>query len=409
MSQETTTLTFEQTVAVPATAVYFAFTNAGMVRQWLCNNSQISPREGGRIYLYWQQGYYASGEFTKLVPNETIAFTWQGRNEPFVTQVNVSLSEADDTTAVTLTHSDVPTGDDWAELRQELSKGWETGLENLRSVLEKGVDKRVYDRPFMGILIGGVVSAEDAQTLGLPIAGGIRLGGTLADTGAALAGLQTGDIIVNVGGNETKDFPTLQTAMQPLKIEDKVKVTYYRDGEKASTNMTIMPRPVPEIPATAVAFAATLEEIYAQINDALDASVADASDAEADYRPSDDAWNAKEILAHVITTERGVQMGLATRVTQGVLDGFPNNPNAWVRSVTAVHPTLASMVQAWKETAAETVALVAALPDEFMAQKVHILNEVNNLITGLPGHTHGHIVEIKALLAAAREQLRQPA
>jgi hypothetical protein len=113
----------------------------------------------------------------------------------------------------------------------------------------------------------------------------------------------------------------------------------------------------------------------------------------------------KELLAHLITTERGTQMGIATQVTDGVLDGFPNNPAAWVKSVTAVYPTLAEMVALWKRTEAESVALLANLPESVVARKAAYHNIGNNFLTGLVIHTRSHIGEIQTLLATAREQL----
>ena len=400
-------LTFSQTVKASPEAVYYAITNGAAMREWLCTSSQVATREGGRLYLWWQQGYYASGEFQKLVSNEQVVYSWQGRNETAVTTVTYTLTPTDEGTQLTLVHGDLPTGDEAAEMRQELKEGWESGLDNLKSVLETGLDKRIYEQAFLGILISGQVTAEQAEEEGIDAEGGIRISGTMPETGAAAADLQANDIIVDMAGSVTKDFPTLQAAIRPHRAGDSVKVTYYRDGDRQQTALTLSTRPIPNIPDTPAALADALRETYAQLDQELDEALAGATEAEADYRPDEDSWNVKEILAHLITTERGVQMGAATQVTDGILDGFPNNPAAWMKSVTAVYPTLAEMVALWKRSEAESVALLANLPEATVARKATYQNIGNGYLNGLPNHTRSHITEIQTLLAEAREQLAE--
>ena len=41
------------------------------------------PRPGGRLYVYWaRSGEYACGEYTALVPDRRVAFTWRTRSAP---------------------------------------------------------------------------------------------------------------------------------------------------------------------------------------------------------------------------------------------------------------------------------------------------------------------------------------
>ena len=402
MDQESTNLSFSETIAAKPADVYLAFTRDGLVRQWLCNQSQLDARVGGRLYLHWQQGYYASGEFTELEPEKSVAFTWQGRGETAVSHVLVSLSGSNGTTQVELVHKNVGTDESWAQTRNELQQGWESGLANLKSVLETGLDRRVYDRPFLGILIGGAVSAEEAKALALPIEGGIRISGALAGTGAEAAGLQNGDIVVNLGGSETTDFPSLRAAIQPFKAGEKAQVTYFRNGEEQSVMMLLSQRPVPDVPETPGAFAEELRELYDQLDQELDNLLAGVSEAEASHHPAEGEWNVKEVLAHLIGTERATQLGIATQLTNDVLDGFPNNTMAWVRSITAVYPTLPEIVAAWKRTESETVALIAELPPEFVKQKINYLNIGSNLLIGLPGHTRSHFTQMREAIASAR-------
>ena len=399
-----TAMTFCKEIAATPTAVYYALTNGGAMREWLSDNSQVATRVGGPIFLYWQDGYFASGEFKELVPDEKVVYSWQGKGDTAVSTVTITLAPTDNGTQVELVHSDIPGGEEAADLRQSLKDGWEASLANLKSVLEIGLDKRVYDRAFLGILIGQQLNAEQMAERGLAVEGGISISGTMANTGAEAAGLQADDVIVDLGGATTKDFLSLREAIRPYRAGDSVKVSYFRDGERQQTLMTLSTRPVPEVPPTPAGLADALREAYAQLDKELDEVLAGATEAEAEFRPKDGNWNVKELLGHLITTERGSQMGVATQLTDGVLDGFPNNPMAWMQAVTSVYKTLPEVVALWKRTEAETVALMALLPEAFVARKATYLNNGAGFLQGLVGHTRTHIGEIKGLLEAARQQ-----
>ncbi len=399
---ETGTLTFSQVVAAPATAVYYALTNQTALQQWLCANAQVDVRVGGRVYFYWQQGYYTAGEFTALEPNQKVAYTWHGRKEPAQSQVDITLTAENGHTTVHLTHTGVGSDEAWGETPAQLKLGWESSLANLQSVLEKGVDKRVTERPFMGILITGVVNADEAAQNNWPVKGGIRLSGAAPDSGAAAAGLQNGDVLIGIGGNEVFDFPTLQAAIGAYKIGDSIAIAFYRGEDKINATLILSGRPMTRVPDTPQAFSEALNQVYAQVNGELDSLFAEATEAEADFRPDPEAWNAKEILAHLILTERVVQTYICTEITDGAPGGFPNNPNSWGKAVTAVYPTVAAVVQAWKNAQAETVALLANLPESYVARQITYHNTGGGFFQWTEGHIRDHYGEIRTVLEAAR-------
>lgn len=395
-------LTFTESVAVPATAVYYALTNAAALQEWLCNTAQTQVRENGSVFLSWNQGYYMSGEFVDVVPNQSFGLLWQGRGEPHASRVDVALAEAGGETAVTLTHGNLGEGEAWAQTIAELKSGWEGGLANLKSTLETGLDKRVFDQPFLGVLVAGVVTAAQAAEMGLPIAGGVKISGTAPNSGAAAIGLQPEDILATLAGHELVNFQAIRPALAPYKAGEKVKLIYYRSGEQMTDLLELSRRPTPEVPETAVSFAQTLRDIYSQQDTQLDELLDGVTEAEASFRLEPDGWNVKEHLAHLLGSERVAQIGIAMQLSDQVLTGFPNNPAAWTAGITAVNPTLADMARAWKNAEAETVALVANLPDSFSARKTTWLNMGVMLLQGLPGHNQAHFNDIRRLVAAAR-------
>ena len=86
-----TTHTLEQRIEAAPSAVFRAFTNATALREWLCDAAMVVPRKGGRLHLWWTSGYHATGDFTKVVPDERVSFTWHGKGEPAPTRVRVAL------------------------------------------------------------------------------------------------------------------------------------------------------------------------------------------------------------------------------------------------------------------------------------------------------------------------------
>lgn len=93
------------------------------------------------------------------------------------------------------------------------------------------------DRPMLGILL------QDAGT-----GAGLTLAGVTPEGGAARAGLQAGDTIVEVngvrldGGGDEKPLHALSEAMAPVTAGDTIPVTYVRDGDTIETELTTYPR-----------------------------------------------------------------------------------------------------------------------------------------------------------------------
>lgn len=62
-------------VKAPIIEVYRSFTNATVFNEWLCDFATAIPRQGGRLYLYWNSGYFTSGEYIRVDPREGVEFT----------------------------------------------------------------------------------------------------------------------------------------------------------------------------------------------------------------------------------------------------------------------------------------------------------------------------------------------
>ena len=170
------TIKVEQFVMAPVSQVYRAFTNSTALREWMGDFATMDARPGGRVYIWWQNGYYTSGEFISLEPNKKIVFTWLGRGEPHQTQVIVTFKPSHKGTLVRLTHRGLGSGKAWENTPDVFTSEWQSSLQNLASVLGNGPDLRITHRPMLGISLSDF-NAEIAKKLGVPVSAGIRLDG----------------------------------------------------------------------------------------------------------------------------------------------------------------------------------------------------------------------------------------
>lgn len=403
MNSESQTLTFEQTVPASPAQVYRAFTNATALREWMADVATTSPKVGGRVYLAWNDGYYSSGEFTRLAENEAVDFTWHGRGEPGLSTVKVMLASIAEGTRVKVEHGPFGASVEWAETVEGLETGWRYALENLASVMAIGEDLRFTRRPMLGIVIGEF-NAEVAAQMGVPVTQGIRLDSVVAGMGAEAAGLQPADVVVAIAGHDVVDWSSLTNALQAHRAGDTVEVVFYRGSEKRTLPMTLSGRPLPEIPATAAALTEAARERYDRVESDLESFFAEVSEAEAGHKPAPDEWSAKEVLAHLIHSERGWHnwMGDMIGGHEPWHDDWSDNIQARVAATVAAYPTIRELLDELKRHNAETLAIVANLPDDFMDRKGTYWRLAYNLLDA-PYHHQTHMEQMRAAVASARQ------
>lgn len=404
MGSKSDSIKIAQSVAERASEVYTAFTNATALCEWLCNVAQADAHEGGRLYLWWNSGYYASGEFISLKPGERIIFSWHGRDEPADTRVKVTLTPDGDGTLVTLVHSGLGGGKDWRKIAKSFKSGWEAGLDNLKSVLETGQDMRFIRRPLLGVSGLDIVTPEMSDKQGLPVKSGLRINGLIDGMGAQAAGLQNGDIIVKFAGQKVTTYNQLWDILSNYHAGDQVKVVYFRDGQKNSTMMELSRRSIPEVPGTAEILAENIQKLYAGLYQKLVQSLEGVNEEQAVYHPAPHEWSVKEVLAHLIATERETHSWIA-----GLIEGqeadftYHANLPARITAIVSAFPGLAELLSELQRNMAETVALLSSLPQEFVTRKRSYWRLGYDLLE-TPLHYEDHISQIRAVLEAERNQ-----
>jgi uncharacterized protein YndB with AHSA1/START domain len=391
----------KQLLQAPIAHVYRAFTNAMALREWLCDIATVSPKPGGRFYLAWNDGYYTSGEYLIVEPERKVEFTWRGCGDPGETQVQVDLESQEDCTVLTLKHTGLESGEAWQNLAKLFEHEWKNSLENLVSVLEKGPDLRIIRRPMLGIFTGDF-NAKQAKRLGVPVTEGVRLDGVLEGMGAHKAGLQKDDVITEIDGRQLKPEGELYQILSQHRAGDTLEVGFYRGSEKMKVSMTLSPRPIPEIAGKAETLVETLSKAYADAFASLEAVFEGVSEEQASHNPAPGEWNAKQVLAHFIHSERFNQFWITELVfaQERVSDGYGDNLPAQVNATSSVYDTIPDLLAELKRNQAEIIELIKGLPEEFVAQKSTFWRMAYAL-PEYPTHINAHLDQIRAAIASA--------
>ncbi len=149
------------------------------------------------------------------------------------------------------------------------------------------------------------------------------------------------------------------------------------------------------------------EQVRVKYEDAqhkLDECFMGVSEADADHEPSPGEWSAKQVLAHLIQTERGWIANLDDAVGgyERLADDWGGNLPGHIHATVAAYGSYKNMLDELKRLSVEMVTFLAALPKSFVDRKAsYFLNAVQML--ELESHTNSHVDQIKAALAAARK------
>ena len=368
-------LSYKMTLQAQAMQVSRAFTSASALREWLCDISTTCPVVGGRVYLAWEAGYYAAGHFTHLTPGKQVSFTWLGKGDPRASQVDITIEDVDGhpMTRLTLVHSGLGAGPEWEAARQQIEKGWQVGLRNLKSTLEEGYDKRLTERPMIGIYTEDFssLSEEKVRALNVPVNYGVLVGGLVPDLGAEKAGIQAGDLIVAINGHPMRQLKSIGEVVQDIKAGDELKVDLYRKSEKLSFTIETMTQLFPPVPETVEELAKEVENRGTKALETLDQLLDGVSEAEASFSPGAEEWSIKEVLVHLIHDERETHAWIGDLVAgqERSYDEWPGNQLFRIRATLAAYPSLNDLVAQYRRSLKETVALVAFIDPSFTQRK----------------------------------------
>ncbi len=397
------TVSTESFVNAPVKAAYRAFTNSTSMREWLCDVATVAPHPNGRMYLWWRGDFYSSGHYLELEENKRVKFRWFSNIDPAPTEVTVKFSEKDGGVLVRIDH-EFPNEDSWKKIGETFRENWVDSLENLKSVLETGIDLRIANRPMLGI-VPGDFTEEQAVALGVPVKEGLRLDGLVTGMGAERAGLQKDDVLVGMAGKPiTSDFNTLPTAIEGKKGGDTIEVVFYRGAEKKTVLMELSKRPMVDVPSNPAELVKQARALIEPALVELETCFEGVSDEQAMERPEPKEWSALEVVAHLIHNERLNSVFLASVMdgNEAQFDGAGNNINAQVESTVKANPSIKLMLEALRRVVEEVLQFAARIPDEFVTNNKGSYYRFGSALLQPNFHLGSHTQQVKDALAKAK-------
>lgn len=397
------TVSNETFVNAPVKTAYRAFTNSTSMREWLCDVATVEPHPKGRMYLWWRGDFYSSGHFLELEENKCVKFRWYSSIDPAPTEVTVNFAEKDGRTIVHLDH-EIPDDKSWTKMGETFRENWVNSLENLKSVLETGIDLRIANRPMLGI-VPGDFTEEQAVALGVPVKEGLRLDGLVTGMGAERAGLQKDDVLVGMAGKPiTSDFNTLPTAIEGKKGGDTIEVVFYRGAEKKTVLMELSKRPMVDVPSNPAELVKQARALIEPALVELETCFEGVSDEQAMERPEPKEWSALEVVAHLIHNERLNSVFLASVMdgNEAQFDGAGNNINAQVESTVKANPSIKLMLDALRRVIEEILQFAALIPDEFVTNNKASYYRFGSALLQPNFHLGSHTQQVKDALAKAK-------
>jgi uncharacterized protein YndB with AHSA1/START domain len=393
----THSFTLQRTFQAIPKAVYRAFATPGGLMEWIANAAEVDNRVGGRFYLWEDKGYQLMGKITASEKDRLLAVEVAA---PIHSHFQITLDADPAGSLLTLEHGDLEK-EDYVAQYQTL---WQKALDNLQSTLETGLDRRFYNRPMLGILIAGAIDETNRERYEVPEGYGIIISGPVPGMGGEKIGLQNEDVLVELDGAELRDYYALQTAVSPHKAGDIIPIGWRRSGKKHTADLPLSGRPIPVVPPTPTELAEETRQLYARLDAELAELLDGVSEAEADYRPGENEWNTKEIIAHAIATERAAQIWLVNEAEGYRFKNWASNDPTLVKAIVDIHPTLPQLTAELSRTEEQTIALIQRLPPEIVNFKAAYHNIAADLgAHGLALHTRMHYDTIKTLVAAARQ------
>lgn len=382
--------------------IFQAFTKSTKLRHWLCQVASLEANENGRIYLAWDNGYYAAGYFLTLIPNHKLAFTWHGRNEPQPTLVTVTITLAGEKCFVHLEHSGMLMTEEWATANTEIEKGWQIAFENLVSFLETGIDLRISQRPLLGIFPAVYTHTDENDPV--PVKQGIKITDVVEGYSAVKGGLKAGDILVDIEGMPVTDWNNLTVAITHFKAGDRINVSFYRGAEKHTRPIVLSQQTMPDVPETPQQLAEMLVANQKTTCDQLMAYIENIKDDEAAFKLDQDAWSTKEVVAHLIHSERDHQLWIHNLVqnAEPIIEEDTQNLMARVKATVALYPSLQELLDVLRACLKETTEFIANLPLEVVEDKSAFWY-LAYVSMQYPLHIRAHFEQITNNLKLARD------
>ena len=118
--------------------------------------------------------------------------------------------------------------------------GFAIPINDVKPIVEELMNKGSVVRPYLGIR-GADVTEETAAFLDFPI--GIYVQEVIEGSGAYVAGIQKGDILIALDGEKIESMEALSSKIRGYSSNDKVSIMLVRGRQKKELTVTLLPQP----------------------------------------------------------------------------------------------------------------------------------------------------------------------
>jgi serine protease Do len=116
--------------------------------------------------------------------------------------------------------------------------GFAISIDTAKPIIQELIAKGRVERGVLGIRLINI-TPEIAQEYDLPVQSGVGIGSMNPAGPAAIAGLQTGDIVVRIAGEDVNNSGDLIGILTEHKGGETVKVEYYRGSQREEVDVTL--------------------------------------------------------------------------------------------------------------------------------------------------------------------------
>ncbi|WP_449540364.1 SRPBCC domain-containing protein [Ferdinandcohnia sp. Marseille-Q9671] len=217
-------------VSAPLEQVWDALTKPEHLNRWYTKHAEIDFRVGGRGYMNHGWGATSEGVFTEIVPMKR--FVLQSLDGDFTTIT--SLEKLEEGISVRIEYQTSILDEMNQATKENMLFGTGQFLENLKSVYEKDTDIRPkLWRTWIGITHTTNESYPGTKVLQVKE-------GSLA----AAAGIQPGDIIVEMDGEQIVGYESFERTINQKAVHSIVTLMVSRKSEKIQLNCLVDTYPV---------------------------------------------------------------------------------------------------------------------------------------------------------------------
>jgi len=386
----------ETVIAAPQSQLYHLISTRSGWLDWFGDKGFGNVTLHGILEIHHDKSGSIAFVFQEFKPEELVRFTVLIPKTMETSEAEVRLTEADGGVVVSVSHTglDVERQVHWQRL-------WQNALDNLKEILETGKDPRMWNRPFLGVVVEEWVTPEIASEKDLPVDYGMRLSGIFEGRGAEKAGIRGGDIVISLAGTDLVDYDALANVYSDYQAGDTVEIRYYRGDTMEIADLTLSSYPVPDVPATAQDVADHLDKLFNKANQRIDELLEGRNEAQTNFRPAAGEWNAKEILAHLIAAENDSLVWLGSYIAGREVYPYTSGVPARVKMLTSVYPTVEELRKKLIEAQKELVALISEAPAELVGRKSSLLRLAFTYSLDVRLHYKDHLAQLKETLEQA--------